>query len=67
MLARYFFRVIETDNGLWICRRGVRTIDHHRSQESAISHMTQLAAKLRPSRVFLQTLQGGRQLIARFD
>jgi hypothetical protein len=62
-MAGFFFRVIEDDDGCWVCRRG--RADHH-SREDATDHMVGLVAFHRPSEVLVHHGNGVVEVAASF-
>ena len=51
----WFYRVVEHDDSTWQCVHGT-VIDIHETFESALDHINELAARDRPSRVFIHRL-----------
>jgi hypothetical protein len=65
--GRFFFRLIEHDDGSWTCRRGRQDLDRHPGQDEALAHLTEVAATHRPSRVYVHHLDGRVFAAASFD
>jgi Uncharacterized protein conserved in bacteria (DUF2188) len=63
----YFFRVVERDDGSWLCRRGREEFDVHAQLDDAIEHTTGIASEHPPSQVFLHRLDGQVETIATLD
>lgn len=61
--GRLFFRIIESADGWWACRRGRTEVDRHAEIDEALRHITQIAAEHRPSQVWVHHLDG-RVLVA---
>ena len=66
-IGRLFFRVIEQDDGTWACRHGFRGLDRHDTQDAAVVHITELADKQRPIRIYLHHLDGRVSLVSTLD
>ena len=64
-MSRYFFRVIESDDG-WLCRRGRYDIDSHETRQAAIAHMSAVAERNRPSEVIVHDGDGNVEMAASF-
>ncbi|HET8619251.1 MAG TPA: DUF2188 domain-containing protein [Acidimicrobiales bacterium] len=56
--GRWFFRVIESADGWWACRRGRAEVDRHAEIDEALRHIRQIAAENRPSQVWVHHLDG---------
>jgi hypothetical protein len=55
----WFFRAIETAEGRWECRHGMRVFDEHPSLGEALEHLRAIAADEREAvQVFVHTLDG---------
>ena len=54
----WFFRVIESPDGRWACRRGRAEVDRHPEVDEALRHIRQIAAEHRPSQVWVHHLDG---------
>lgn len=54
----WYFRVIETHDGRWACRRGRSVLDTHPDLGEAVEHITSVVAESRPARLFLHRLDG---------
>jgi Uncharacterized protein conserved in bacteria (DUF2188) len=66
-VSTYFFRVVEQEDGSWLCRRGREEFDLHARLDDAIEHTTGLASEDAPSQVFVHRLDGRVQTIATID
>lgn len=53
-----FFRVIELHDGRWSCRQGRSEFDVHQDRDSAVDHVTHIAAEHAPAEVYLHQLSG---------
>jgi hypothetical protein len=62
-----FFRVVEQEDGSWLCRHGREVFDFHAQLDDAVEHTTGIAGEDRPSKVFVHRLDGQVQSIATFD
>jgi hypothetical protein len=49
----WFFRVIETADRAWECRRGEITFDQHPGLDPAVAHIWELAEQNVPARVYV--------------
>lgn len=56
--GRLFFRIIESADSWWVCRRGRAEVDRHADIDEALEHITQIAGEQRPSRVLVHHLDG---------
>jgi hypothetical protein len=56
--GRWFFRVIELDDGAWACRRGVEEFDRHDELYDAVSHIRVIASEHTPAELFVHHLDG---------
>lgn len=65
--GRWFFRVIEHDDGTWTCRAGRQDIDQHASLREAMTHILTVADENRPSEVFVHHADGRVRSEASFD
>jgi len=45
--GRWFFRVIELDDGRWACRHGVEEFDSHGEMGDAVAHIRSIAGRTR--------------------
>lgn len=63
----WFFRIIETANGAWDCRRGHRRLDTHAAFEEALAHTAAIARSHRPSTVFTHDRNGRVQAVVTFS
>jgi len=63
----WFFRIVEQDDGGWLCRHGRTAFDDHSSLHEALQHITGLAAAKAPAEVFLHRLDGTIELVTRFQ
>jgi hypothetical protein len=66
-VATFFFRVVEKEDGSWLCRRGREEFDVHAQLDDAIEHTTGLAREDPPSQVFVHRLDGQVETIATLD
>jgi hypothetical protein len=66
-VSTYFFRVVEQEDGSWLCRRGREEFDSHGLLDDAIEHTIGLAGEDRPSRVFVHRLDGQVETVADLD
>ena len=57
-VSTYFFRVVEQEDGSWLCRRGREDFDTHGQRDDAIEHTTVIASEYPPSQVFVHHLDG---------
>ncbi len=57
--GRLFFRIVEAEDGGWVCRRGRTVLDRHTWIEEALGHLTQIAVEHRPSQVLVQRADVG--------
>jgi hypothetical protein len=60
----WFFRVLESADGQWLCRRGMEEIDRHPHMGEALRHIEEVAASALPARVFLHRLDGSVDAVA---
>lgn len=56
--GRLFFRIIESADGQWVCRRGRAVVDRQTEIYEALGHITQVAGEHRPSQVLVHHLDG---------
>jgi hypothetical protein len=54
----WYFRVMETPDGSWECRRGPQLFDRHQDAASAVDHMRRIMAEHAPAELFLHRLDG---------
>ena len=66
-VSTYFFRVVEQDDGSWLCRRGREEFDFHAQLDDAIEHTIGIASEDPPSEVFIHHRDGRVQNIATLD
>ncbi len=66
-MSTYFFRVVEQDDGSWLCRRGREEFDFHAQLDDAIEHTIGIASEDPPSEVFIHHRDGRVQNIATLD
>jgi Uncharacterized protein conserved in bacteria (DUF2188) len=66
-VSTYFFRVVELEDGSWLCRRGREEFDVHEQLDDAIEHTTGIASDHPPSQVFVHHRDGQVQTIATLD
>jgi len=55
---RWFFRVIELDDGRWACRHGTEEFDRHDELSDAVGHIRVIAAEHTPAELFVHHLDG---------
>jgi uncharacterized protein DUF2188 len=65
--GRWYFRVVEQNDGTWMCRRGRYAIDHHPDMQQALDHIKSLASNHRPSEVRLHHLNGRVETVITFE
>ena len=56
--GRWFFRVIELDDGRWACRHGVEEFDTHGEMGDAVAHIRSIAGAHLPAELFMHGLDG---------
>jgi Uncharacterized protein conserved in bacteria (DUF2188) len=66
-VATFFFRVVEQDDGSWLCRRGREEFDFHAQLDDAVEHTTGIAGEDRPSKVLVHHRDGWVQTVATLD
>jgi Uncharacterized protein conserved in bacteria (DUF2188) len=66
-VARYFFHIVEQEDGSWSCTRGREHLGAHAQLDDAIDHTIVIARKYGPSEVLVHRLDGQVQSIATFD
>ncbi len=59
----WFFRVVEQENGSWLCRHGLTEYDTHGALQHAVDHMIELANGQRPARIFLHRIDGNVEVL----
>jgi len=52
----WYFRVVQTDDGRWICQHGKDRYDTHATYEGAIDHITAIASQQRPADILAHPL-----------
>jgi hypothetical protein len=62
----WWYRVIELDDGHWVCRFGLVTFDGHDALADAVEHCSTLAASNQPSEVFVHHLGAAPQSVVAF-
>jgi hypothetical protein len=62
-----FFRVVEQEDGSWLCRHGREEFDFHAQLDDAVEHTTDIASEDTPSQVFVHRLDGRVQTVATLD
>jgi hypothetical protein len=65
--GRWFFRVIELDDGRWACRRGAEEFDRHVEMGDAVVHIRSIAAAHSPAELFVHGLDGSVRSIGVLD
>ena len=60
------YRVVELENGRWLCRFGRELFDEHNAMSRAVEHCGGIASRNAPANLFLHYLGGRVHLIARF-
>ena len=66
-VSTYFFRVVEQEDGSWLCRRGREELDVHAQLDDAVDHTTGNAREDRPSQVIVHHRDGQVQTVASLD
>lgn len=51
-----FFHLVELDGGRWSCRQGRHEFDAHDDMDSAVDHITRIAAEHVSAEVYLHAL-----------
>jgi hypothetical protein len=64
--GRWFFRVIESEDGRWSCRHGRLEFDRHDCLHDALFHMTAHAQSSAPSSVYVHHRDGRISNVANF-
>jgi hypothetical protein len=62
----WFYRVVQQDQGRWVCRFGRERLDEHEDLVDAIGHCGAIAAGNRPARLFVHYLDGLVTCVASF-
>jgi hypothetical protein len=66
-VARYFFHIVEHEDGSWSSTRGREHVGAHAQLENAIEYTKVIAGEHGPSEVFVHRLDGPVRSIATFD
>ncbi len=67
MSPTYFFRVVEQEDGSWLCGRGREEFDFHAELDDAVEHTIGIAREHLPSEVFVHHLDGRVRSIASLE